>query len=472
MKKRPHNIIIILLTGLFALSGCAGFQIRPHQTKLDQWLHEIAIPSIIENLKQNSYMKNRPFIIVKADGDNVDYMIDDLTKENRNTITSSLLGENGIQLVRRQPVRQIYQPYEVAELPCDNSREFKMLITIDIKQSRGNTALINIRAIDVETSNWISGFSLHTTLVLTDAHRNSLSKLNPDEHLRGLEFLPFKWSQRDVLSSYLAQNLSCLLRNEADSGIKVYVNEQSLSKPFTVLLELLKHDLSLCHEIKIIDNHEDAELIIEAKTFDIGGKNKIYVVCKDRSNNSTVLSSSAFFQSLEQPGFNISVEFDTDQHGVPVIDDPDGYTTEAGRKMAIAIMERMQKQKSMSQQIEDIINMSINNSAGSLTNLLVLKLSASALGPYFKGNDIQLKIQVESFNLVTDEISYRLSCDALDPIKEIETTLNLNEKNSISVATDLYIEPILSAFSSLPIADFFRQNSIYTDCGRTEVKKY
>ena len=292
MKK--GNLIIIVLIAIIA--GCAsvsGNRVPASKQDISSWVNDSAAPYILEYVTKNSFLKGKPFVIVKSSGEDVDHRIDKLTERLREQITGYLLQHTGVLLVRRQPVRAMFQPYKIAELPCENVREFQMLITIDIKESGEDKVSLDIRAIDMKTSNWIAGFSLHENFKITEEERISLNTSNSDEQLRGLRFLPFGKDQPDKLTNYLAQNLSCLIRSEAEYGIKVYFDMDDLDGGSTALMSQLGHELNLCREIQTVDNRDAAQAVIKISSYKVADNlNKLYVELAPK--NEPRLTTSAY----------------------------------------------------------------------------------------------------------------------------------------------------------------------------------
>ena len=271
-------VLAILMVGFL---GCAGGPIRPAEPEpiyLDTWLEEDAFDKIVEHLRTNSYMKDLPFIIVRAKGEavgqNISQQIDSLTEEVRDRLVSLLLEYPEIKLIRRHPVSVLDRPYKLQELKCDGFVEHKMLLTIDIKRLGrvdDNLARVNIRAIDLKKGNWITGFSLHNKVVLTRQQRRDLAALHRDEYLRGLKYVPFLEPQRDEMAAYLARNLSCIFR-EAYTGndMKVFVDSSKLRRKNKNIAWFVKKQLHFCNEILLCNNRENADWVLVAEAKETG----------------------------------------------------------------------------------------------------------------------------------------------------------------------------------------------------------
>ena len=171
MKRVLFSLALVYLSVL--VFGCAGTGIRPpepHYPYLMVLFEGQVVEKITQALKTSSFMKGRPFIIVKTDGEVVSAEIDTLTAELREQLVSELLAHREIRLVRRHFARAIDRPYTLKELDCDRYVEPEMLLTIDVKgldTPSGNAARINVRAIDRrEKDTWVRGFSIHEKILL------------------------------------------------------------------------------------------------------------------------------------------------------------------------------------------------------------------------------------------------------------------------------------------------------------------
>jgi hypothetical protein len=286
MFKSKKNVLIVMSLLIF-LSGCYLFPINSERNDLTYLIANEIVPNIIENVTSNSYMINKSFIIVKAKNDDVEHNIDDFTKETRGLIVGHLLKDHRVRIVRRQAVKFIFQPYKSLELPCENTREFEMLITIDIKEIEKKKASINIRAINMDTSNWMPGFSIQKVIKISKKEKVQLQNSKIDDTLRGLRFLPFEKNQADLLSTYLAQNLICQIINNANYKLKVYVDFDSskkLNTHYGSLLSQFKRDLGLCEDLQITDSKNNADGTIKGSFFPITNNlYKIYIEFKQKN---------------------------------------------------------------------------------------------------------------------------------------------------------------------------------------------
>lgn len=278
MKTRfPFGWVLGLFLAVF--SGCAGQTITrpapPQPVYLDAWLETEAFEEIKEQLRTNSFMKNRPFIVAKAKGEavglNISHQIDFLTEGIRERLVSFLLGYPEIEIIRRHPIPTADRPYRLQELKCGDFLEPEMLLVVDMARfgpAEADMARVTIRAIDLKKDTWVPGFSLSEEVSLTPEQSRDLNTIHPDEYLRGTKYVPFLESQGADMAAYLAGNLSCLFRDTyKGEDIRVFVDASKVKRKNRDIAWFLKKQLQRCNEIQLVNAKETSHwvLVPEAK---------------------------------------------------------------------------------------------------------------------------------------------------------------------------------------------------------------
>lgn len=274
-------IPICLILGLVLpqLNGCAV----PEKNRMDDgravplylWLERDIFPEIAERLRTDSFVKGRPFIIVSANGGtlarSLNDHIDALTNEVRSRLVSYLLQYPDIRLVKRYPVSLPNPPYQLAEKRCGYLVEPELLLTLGIKlldRSHTDLAAVNIRAVDLKNESWVNGFSIHGTVDLTPQQREDLAVIEREVNLKGLKYMPFGENEQDEMAFYLADSLTCRLK-EASGGrdLSVFIDASNTTMAGHGTVWLMKKQLLLLNEIQITKQRHDADWILvpEAK---------------------------------------------------------------------------------------------------------------------------------------------------------------------------------------------------------------
>ncbi|MBC8427108.1 MAG: hypothetical protein H8E00_00470 [Deltaproteobacteria bacterium] len=271
--------LIVSMTGFF---GCAGQELarpdRPRPVYLDTWIDNNGLDRVVEALRSNSFIKGRPFTIAKgkgeAVGESISNQIDLLTEGLRERLVSLCLQYPEIKIVRRHPVSVQDRPYRLQDLRCGGYTEYEAILLIDIiRYGRldNDLVVINIKAIDLKTGNWVPGLSLAREVALTPEQSRDLNTVHPDEYLQGTKYVPFLPSEGAEMAAYLAKNLSCIFREAAsDREIKIFVDASRVKRRNNHIVWFLKKQLQFCNEIQLVNTKEKADWVLMAEAKETG----------------------------------------------------------------------------------------------------------------------------------------------------------------------------------------------------------
>ena len=123
-----------------------------------------------------------------------------------------------------------------------------------------------MRALDVRAAEWVSGFGHTWSGALTPEELRVLQERRSDESLRGLRVLPFDSGQPDLAAAYLANNLSCLLRQQDTEEPVIHVEPLQAGEPrLRTLLGLIGNNLSRFREVRVTDNEAEANFLLRGE---------------------------------------------------------------------------------------------------------------------------------------------------------------------------------------------------------------
>lgn len=263
---------LLLCTSLILFGGCASNPASiGHKTprQLNHWVEQQLVPYVVKQLGQHPKFKNQPFLVVSMKGDDIQPEIDDLTHYIRNRIIAALLQTPGVNPRWRPTARPWKHHRRLADLSCGEFSQVRYYIGIDIHFSPLNQATeVSIRALDTHQNSWVSGFYQSWHGRLNPAQHKALNHRYQDEYLRGLRPLPFTASQPDLLASYLAHNLSCLLRHsQSDDEVLIYARHPATEiRPyFRTALGLVDNYLGRFREVQITHEAQQASVILESQ---------------------------------------------------------------------------------------------------------------------------------------------------------------------------------------------------------------
>ena len=270
MSRLRNSVFAI---GLGLVAGCAqhpGRATSADAQSLQQWLDGDLAPYLAEQIGAHPRFKNEPFVMVRLDGQDIRADIDGLTRRVRDQLQDRLLNEPGVRLPwqPQQPPAQHHRRLQQAS--CTRLLDANYYIGIEITPAGGDRHRVSVRALDVRAGEWVSGFGSSWTGELSADERRALQQRRSDESLRGLRVLPFSSDHPDLAAAYLANNLSCLLRQSDAEDLVIYVETGHTSEPhLQVLLGLIGNNLSRYHEVRITDQRREARFILRGETHQI-----------------------------------------------------------------------------------------------------------------------------------------------------------------------------------------------------------
>jgi hypothetical protein len=150
---------------------------------------------------------------------------------------------------------------------CGRIRDASYFIGIEIVRTATAQFRVSVRALDVRAGEWVSGFSQHWSGDLTASELRALQVRRTDESLRGLRVLPFSAGQPDLAATYLANNLSCLLRQQDVEDLNIKVETLASDQPqLRTLLQLIGNNLSRYREVQVTDAGRQANYVLRGET--------------------------------------------------------------------------------------------------------------------------------------------------------------------------------------------------------------
>jgi len=280
--KAMGGAVAVILATLLIL-GCVNQPIRSvlHQdSSLQHWLDSELAPYLAEQLGQHPRFKGEPVMLVQLDGPDIQPDIDGLTRTLRNQLMDRLLTEPGLTLPW-QPQQQPAQHHRrLDRVQCGRIRDASHYIGIEITRNASSEHRVSVRALDVQASEWVSGFGKHWTGRLSANEERALQERRRDESLRGLRVLPFSGAYPDLAATYLANNLSCLLRQQDEDNLVLYVAPLQSDQPrLRTLLSLIGNNLSRYREVRVTDRKKEANFLLRGEAYEIhSGLYQLWVV--------------------------------------------------------------------------------------------------------------------------------------------------------------------------------------------------
>jgi len=123
----------------------------------------------------------------------------------------------------------------------------------------------------MSTNNWVSGFEKSWAGELNSLQKAAIDEPVMDVSLRGLRPLPFEWDQPDLTASYLAQNLSCLLRQGSSGGLKVFIEPLPFGTfdYFEKVNTLISRYMNQYQEVAVVNDRAQANAVVNSEAVNL-----------------------------------------------------------------------------------------------------------------------------------------------------------------------------------------------------------
>ena len=283
---------LLCILSLSLAGGCAhspqySLPVTGSEPALQRWVAEELAPELARQLSSHPRFKGEPVILVKLEGPDVQPDIDELTRNIREQLLDALLTTPGVRLPWQPQHRQEQHHRRLDEVDCTRIRDAHYFVGIEISPTANGQFRVSVRALDVQASEWVSGFGKSWQGYLTAREQRALQDRRTDESLRGLRVLPFSAGQPDLAAAYLANNLSCLLRQQDEEDLVVYVEALRSEQPaLRTLLNLIGNNLSRYREVRVSDAESAASFILRGEAHKIeSGLYQVWVVLHPRRSD-------------------------------------------------------------------------------------------------------------------------------------------------------------------------------------------
>jgi hypothetical protein len=280
---------------VFCLSLAAGCAHSPYyslpvagsEPALQDWVADELAPELARQLGEHPRFKGEPVILVKLEGPDVQPDIDGLTRSIREQLLDTLLRTPGVRLPWQPQHRQEQHHRRLDQVNCARIRDAHYFVGIEISPTANAQFRVSVRALDVRAGEWVSGLGKSWQGRLTPGEQRALQERRTDESLRGLRVLPFSSGQPDLAAAYLANNLSCLLRQQDEEDLVVYVEAlKSEQAELRTLLELIGNNLSRYREVRVSDAKGEANFVLRGEAHKIqSGLYQVWVVLRPRRSD-------------------------------------------------------------------------------------------------------------------------------------------------------------------------------------------
>jgi hypothetical protein len=223
----------------------------------------------------------------------------------RDQIMDRLLADARVRLPWQPQQQQAQHHRRLGQVKCGSTGDANYYIGIEITRTATGQYRASVRALDVRAGEWVSGFGKSWSGPLTSSELHALQERRSDESLRGLRVLPFSSGHPDLAATYLANNLSCLLRQQDEEDLVIYVESLKSDQPrLRTLLSLIGNNLSRYREVHVTDTKKESNFYLRGEAYEIqSGLYQVWVVLHPKNSGEHLVGmDTATYVSMQLAG--------------------------------------------------------------------------------------------------------------------------------------------------------------------------
>ena len=289
MTKR----ILILLTILVAQAIPAVAQSR--EKDLDRWLDRDLIPYVRQQLLVHPRFKNETVMFVVLRDNAPASASNALALSLRDRMLTAAVATPGVAIGWQQGRSGAALDAQPQDCTLDDVHYY---IGVELSQKLDSSYAVNVRALDLEDRNWVTGFGRRWQGRLSTTQRQAMRQSRIDETFLGARDVPFTLAQTDLLAAHLAHELSCAMQKRvSDEYIVATDLREPASHGLEGTVELISNNLAGRQALTLSSYDSRTNAVLSGKAHRIDGVLFQYwltVTPQDSEVDVAALSASAY----------------------------------------------------------------------------------------------------------------------------------------------------------------------------------
>ena len=292
--------LIVLCLALLAARAEAA------ERNLDRWFDSELVPYVSSQLIEHPRFKGESVMFVVFE-DNVPASVSNaLAVSLRDRLLDAALNTPGVTVGRRQGGTAATPAAQ--RVDC-TTNEVHYYVGISISRRIDGLFGVNVRALDLEDRNWVSGFGTAWQGALSTVQQRAFRQAQADTTFRGARDVPFTADETDLLAAYLAHELSCALLRETTGRYIVTANAApATGDSLAATVQLASNNLASHDALELTGDEQSVNAILNGQAHQIDGTLYQYwltVTPTDPGAELSTLSASAY---VLLPGIRLAAE--------------------------------------------------------------------------------------------------------------------------------------------------------------------
>lgn len=285
--------LLIVLAILIAQSIPAVAESR--EKDLDRWVDRDLIPYVRQQLLVHPRFKNETVMFVVLDDNAPSSSTNALALSMRDRLLAAAVATKGVAIGWQQG--RSGTSLESTPQDCIHD-DVHYYIGVELKQKLDGAYAVNVRALDLEDRNWVTGFGKRWQGRLSTSQRQAMRQERVDQTFLGARDVPFTLAQTDLLAAHLAHQLSCTLKKRVQYDYVVSVDLVEPPAPgLEGTVQLISNNLAGRQALTLSTDAAATNAVLSGKAHPIDGALHQYWVTVTPSRDAeaiAALSASAY----------------------------------------------------------------------------------------------------------------------------------------------------------------------------------
>jgi hypothetical protein len=256
-------VAMIVSLALAALPAIAA------EPDLDRWFDKELVPYATSQLVEHPRFKGESVMFVVLE-DNVPASVsNNLAISLRDRLLDAALNTPGVSIGRRQGGTSALPASQSVDCTRDDVHYY---VGISVSRRIDGLHGVNVRALDLEDRNWVTGFGKAWQGSLSTIQQRAIQQTQADKTFRGARDVPFTGDESDLLAAHLAHDLSCALLRETQK--RYVVSAQQEAEPgdtLAVTVELVGNNLAAHDALELTGDERQVNAMLSGKAHPIDG---------------------------------------------------------------------------------------------------------------------------------------------------------------------------------------------------------
>jgi hypothetical protein len=181
------------------------------ERNLDHWFDRELVPYVTSQLVEHPRFKGESVMFVVLEDKLPASVSNQLAISLRDRLLDAALNTPGVSVGRRQGGTSAMPASQSVDCTRD---EVHYYIGISVSRRIDGLYGVDVRALDLEDRNWVSGFGAAWQGALSTIQQRAMRQSQADATFRGARDVPFSGDESDLLAAHLAHELACALLRE------------------------------------------------------------------------------------------------------------------------------------------------------------------------------------------------------------------------------------------------------------------